>query len=73
MHTKIRPIGTSAGVILPREVLSDMNVQAGDELTIIRTERGIELTPYNPEFEEMWEIYRRGARKYRNALRELAK
>lgn len=73
MQTKIRAIGSSQGVILPKEILNEMNVTTGDELTIIRTEEGVVLTPYNPEFEKMWEIYRRGARKYRNTLRELAK
>jgi antitoxin MazE len=73
MRTKVRPVGGSSGVILPREVLNELNVEVGDELTIIRTERGIELTPYDPEFERMWTIYKKGARKYRNALGELAK
>ncbi|MDP9348770.1 MAG: AbrB/MazE/SpoVT family DNA-binding domain-containing protein [Gemmatimonadota bacterium] len=71
--TKLRRIGTSTGVILPKEVLDEMNVAAGDEITLVRTERGIELIPYDPEFEEMMEVYRQGAKKYRNALRELAK
>lgn len=71
--TRLRRIGTSTGVILPKEVLDEMNVAAGDEITLVRTERGIELIPYDPEFEEMMEVYRQGAKKYRNALRELAK
>jgi len=71
--TKVRPIGTSSGVILPKDVLEAMNVQNGDELALVRTENGFELVPFDPEFEEMMDVYRRGARKYRNALRELAK
>ncbi len=71
--TRLRRIGTSTGVILPKEVLDEMNVAAGDEITLVRTERGIELIPYDPEFDEMMEVYRQGAKKYRNALRELAK
>ncbi|HEV2147315.1 MAG TPA: AbrB/MazE/SpoVT family DNA-binding domain-containing protein [Longimicrobiaceae bacterium] len=72
-RTKVRPIGTSSGVILPRDVLEELNVQNGDELALVRTENGIELIPFDPEFEEMMSVYRRGAKKYRNALRELAK
>ncbi len=39
----------------------------------IETERGILLTPYDPAIEEALVIAAEGARKYRNALRELAK
>ncbi len=72
-RTKVRPIGTSSGVILPKDVLEAMNVHNGDELVLVRTENGFELIPFDPEFEEMMAAYRRGAKKYRNALRELAK
>ena len=71
--TKVRAIGTSSGVILPRDVLEEMNVQNGDELALVRTEQGFELVPFDPEFDEVMAVYRRGAKKYRNALRELAK
>jgi putative addiction module antidote len=42
--TKVRAIGTSSGVILPKDVLEAMNVQNGDELALIRTENGFELS-----------------------------
>jgi putative addiction module antidote len=71
--TKVRAIGTSSGVILPRDVLEEMNVQNGDELALVRTENGFELVPFDPAFDEMMAVYRRGAKKYRNALRELAR
>jgi putative addiction module antidote len=71
--TKVRAIGTSSGVILPKDVLDEMNVQNGDELALVRTENGFELVPFDPAFEEMMAVYRRGAKKYRNALRELAR
>jgi hypothetical protein len=31
------------------------------------------LTPFNPEFDRQMELAQNGIRKYRNALRELAK
>jgi hypothetical protein len=39
----------------------------------VETEKGILLTPYDPRVEKSLTIARRVAKKYRNALRELAK
>ena len=69
---KIRKIGNSLGATFPKELLDELNVQEGDELYLIRTEQGFELTPYDPEFAAEMEAYRHVARKHRNALRELA-
>ncbi len=69
--TRVRAIGTSSGVILPKDVLEGMNVQNGDDLALVRTENGFELVPFDPAFEEMMAVYKRGTKKYRNALREL--
>lgn len=72
-HLKITAIGNSAGVILPRELLTQLKVDKGDELAVIDTPNGIELTPYDPTFDRQMEVARGIMRKYRNALRELAK
>lgn len=40
---------------------------------MIETENGVLLTPYDPDFERAMVAFQRGARKYLNALRELAK
>jgi putative addiction module antidote len=71
--TTVRPIGASSGVILPKEVVEEMNVGDGDEIVLVRTERGYEMVPCTPDSGEMWAIYRQGARKYLDALRDLAK
>jgi putative addiction module antidote len=69
---KITAIGNSAGVILPREVMAKLHVEKGDQLYIIETPNGIELTPYNKEFAEEMESARRVMRKHRDVLRKLA-
>jgi putative addiction module antidote len=73
-HTtiKIRQVGSSAGAIFPKEVLEELQAQIGDTLHLVRTERGFELTAFDPEFEAAMEAYREVAHQYRNALRELA-
>ncbi|MFW6192294.1 MAG: AbrB/MazE/SpoVT family DNA-binding domain-containing protein [Gemmatimonadota bacterium] len=68
-----RKMGGSIGATLPREMVDRLHIEAGDELTVVETERGILITPYDPEFEKAMEAYERGARKYRDALRELAR
>lgn len=70
---KIRQVGGSAGVLLPREVLDELHAGIGDTLHLVRTERGFELTPYDPEFEEAMAAFEVIRRKHRNAFRELAK
>lgn len=70
---KIIKVGNSSGVILPKELLAELNVDRGDTLSVSRTPNGITLRPADPEFDAQMEIARKVMRKYRNALRELAK
>ena len=70
---KIRAVGSSAGVILPKEALAHLGVQEGDELYLVESPDGYQVTPYDPEFERQIESARKGMDAYRNTLRELAK
>ncbi len=70
---KIRKVGGSLGVILPKEMLDALHVSEGDQLFADSNRSGLHLTPYDPEFEAAMEAFDRTRRKYRNALRELAK
>ena len=47
----IKSVGNSAGVLLPKEILTKLRVDKGDVLRVIETENGIELTPNDPEFD----------------------
>ena len=44
----------------------------GSALFVTETPRGIELTPYDPEFDKQVEAGRRAMQRYKNALRKLA-
>jgi len=70
---KIRSIGSSSGVILPKELLDRLNLNEGDELFAIEVGGQIRLSPYNPDFETVIAAARAGVKKYRNALRALSK
>jgi len=74
MHTaKITKIGNSAGVILPKEVLAELNVGQGDRVFLVKEGDGYKIVPYDPEFEEQVAAAQKGARLLKNTLRQLAK
>jgi putative addiction module antidote len=70
---KITTIGSSAGIVLPKEVLAKLHVQKGDALYLTDTPTGIHLTPYRADFAAKIEAAKRVMRKNRDALRRLAK
>jgi putative addiction module antidote len=70
---KVRAVGSSAGVILPKEALAHLGVREGDEIYLVEQTDGYQVTPYDPEFEKQLESARKGMEAYRNTLRELAK
>ena len=70
---KVRRIGNSLGVVLPKEVLAKLRAGEGDELTVSDTPNGVALQRHDAELQEQIEAARRAMKRYRNALRELAK
>ena len=70
---KLRQAGGSISATLPKDMAERLHLAAGDTLLAIETDRGILLTPYDPQTEETLAIAARVSGKYRNALRELAK
>ena len=70
---KLIKVGNSTGVILPKEELTRLGLEAGDELNLNRTPKGIELSAGDADFEAQMAIAREVMRKRRAALRELAK
>ncbi len=69
---KITQIGNSVGIILPKEVLAQLNVEKGDSLFLSSTPEGIQLSPYDQSFAEEMASARRVMRKHRDVLRRLA-
>ncbi len=74
LDLKVRRIGNSLGVVLPKEVLSRLKLRDGDKVFLTEAPDGsYRITPYDPEFEKQVKIGRKYSAKYRNALRALAK
>lgn len=69
---KVRKIGNSLGVILPKTTLSELDVEEGDELFAVQTPDGLHLTPYDPTFADAVEDARAFMRTHRDAFRQLA-
>lgn len=69
---KITTVGSSAGIVLPKEILRRLRVEKGDTLYAIETPNGIELTPYDPEFAEEMEVAEKVMRANRDLLKKLA-
>jgi putative addiction module antidote len=70
---KLRKIGNSLGLILPKEVTDQLHVGEGDTLHVLTDADGAHLTPYDPNFDAAMKAFGKTRRKYRNALRTLAK
>ena len=70
---KLRAVGNSVGVVLPKELLARLKVREGDTLYAIETPDGIRLTTADPEFAEQMALARDIMKRRRSVLRELAK
>lgn len=71
-QVKITTVGNSAGIVLPKEILSHMNVQKGDSIYLTKTPGGFQITPYDEEFAAKMEVAERVIGKYRDTFRRLA-
>jgi putative addiction module antidote len=70
---KLTAIGNSVGVIIPKEVLARLGVGKGDLLSGVETPNGLELRPHDGGFDDDMALSEMVMKRYRNALRELAK
>ena len=71
---KLTAVGTSTGVVIPKEMLSRMKVEKGDTLYAVETAEGSYLlTPCDPEVQRQVEIGLKFMKRYREAFQALAK
>ena len=72
-NVKLRKMGGSVGATLPKDLADRFHLEPGDEVLAVETANGILLSPYDPDVEEGLAIAAEAQKRYRNALRELAK
>ena len=71
---KLTSVGTSTGVVIPKEMLMRLNVGKGDVLYAVETpDGGYRLTPYDPDFAGRMDKADEIMRRYRNTMHTLAK
>ncbi len=71
---KLTKVGTSTGVVIPKEMLARLNVEKGDVLYAVETtDGGYQLTPYDPGFADKMDLVEDIMKRYRNTLHTLAK
>jgi antitoxin MazE len=70
---KLRKVGNSYGFTLPKELLEKYNIKEGEELYVLESSRGFTITPYDPDFGKWAASFDRTNKKFKNALKELAK
>ena len=69
----LRQVGGSIGATIPKDMADRLHLAVGDRVLAVETDRGILLSPYDPDVEAGLAVASRAAKKFRNALRELAK
>jgi putative addiction module antidote len=70
---KLRPFGSSVGVIIPKEVLGCLKVAKGDTIYLTQSQDGCRVAAHDPNVAKAMEIYKEVAKKYRKTLREPAR
>jgi putative addiction module antidote len=74
LELKIRKIGNSLGVVLPKEAVNRLQAGEGTRLFLIESPDGAyQLTPYDPAFEKKMAQAEDIIGRYRNTLHTLSK
>jgi len=74
LELKLRKVGNSLGIVLPKEVLAHLKVEEGDTLTVTDAAEGsLRLSPHNADVARQMEAVQDVMKRYRHTMRELAK
>jgi antitoxin MazE len=74
MKIQIKKIGNSDRLILPKELMQRLDLKRGQELHVTELAGGgLQLLPYDPDFEKTIEIADEVMDEYRDTLAVLAK
>jgi putative addiction module antidote len=71
---KVRKVGNSLGLVLPKEVVSRLRTSEGEEVFLLEGPNNTyQLTPFDPAFQERMEKAEDIMSRYRNTLHILSK
>lgn len=69
---KIRKIGNGQGVTLSKDLLRQLGADIGDELFVANTPDGLQLSRFDPDFDQALDASRGFMDRFPNAMRKLA-
>ena len=71
---KVRKVGNSLGLVLPKEVIGRLRTREGEDVFLLEGPNNTyRLTPFDPVFEKKMEKAEEIMARYRNTLHALAK
>ena len=71
---KVRRVGNSLGLVLPKEVVSRLRTSEGEEVFLLEGPNNTyRITPFDPVFQKKMEKAEEIMARYRNTLHVLAK
>jgi putative addiction module antidote len=74
LELKLRKVGNSVGLVLPKAALGHLKADAGDTICVTDAADGsLRLSATTAAVRHQLDVAQKVARRYRNALRELAK
>ncbi len=73
MDLKLRKIGNSVGIVLPKEALAHLKAEEGDTIALTETPDGYRVSQSQSDFAKTMAVMKSLSQRYRNTLRELAK
>ena len=74
LELKLRKIGNSVGVVLPKEALAHLKVEEGDTVSVTEgPDRSLRMSPHKAEVARQMEVAQDVMKRYRHTLRELAR
>jgi putative addiction module antidote len=74
LELKLRKVGNSVGIVLPKEALAHLKAGEGDMLSVTEGPDGsLRMSPHKAEVARQMEVVQAVMKRYRHTLRELAK
>jgi putative addiction module antidote len=74
LELKLRKVGNSVGVVLPKEALAHLNAGEGDTVSVTEGPDGtLRMSPHKAEVARQMEVAQGVMKRYRHTMRELAK
>jgi putative addiction module antidote len=74
MQLEIKKIGNSTGIILPKELLAQLDLKQGDKVfATIDADKAVKIARHDPQHAEVMQMAREIMHEYHVTLTELAK